>query len=454
MTQRLVGGAWIARELGLTAKDLAEACEAEKLIAYSALDGRQILPSHRIFSKFKYQSVPLRFRIFSDLQASIAIRESCCEHVRVFVENQDVERDRASKCCDSHTGLLGSRSPMERLVHESIESGRAFSKSLEKKVIEHNGGKYILYLRPKGLFNDSQHRMIPASMFSFQVAEESYEFEFGCLLVSDLHVLDQPVAWETKLAFRDVKSSTEIRKNVIQCCFENIEFEVDFLVYHDHPCDQYKYQNDMGYRSLYRKRITSIYNTSFDYYSCNGKNKLKHKEDFFIFNYNEYMNQHANIESDDDEFYQSVQSMLFDVEEIKKIKNIDIDKIKIFNDPVLYILDCIDIAISKILDKKAKNVLTAYKLKLEGFPNNDEIYKKVLNPSARDDIWQGRKSDVSMLFKVAPSVFENLKIPYIPWSQIKKAHTANESVKKILLSKIAENIIQQVERYNCNVNNR
>lgn len=446
MNQKFVGGAWVAKEFGLTARDLADACDAEKLIAYSALDGRQLLPSHRVFSKFKYESVPLRFRIFSDSQVSIAMRDTCYEHLSVFVDNQDVEYDRVSKHCDNHAELCRSNNPIERLVHESIESGRAFSKSLKRDVIEYGGKKYILYSRPKELFHDSRHLAIPASMLSFQVVEGSYEFEFECLFVSNFNALDEYAAWETKLVFRDAKSSTETRKCVMQCCFERIEFEVNFWVYKNYPCNKYKYQTDANYRSLYNEKIVSMYNASLEYYSKDGRNKLECKKDFFIFNHDEYMSQYDVIGNSTDEFFQSVQSMLFDIEEIQKMKIIDIDKMKIFNDPVSYIRDRIDIVLPKIVDKKAINVLKAYKFKIEGL-KNDEIYKRVLNPSAREDVWRERKSDVSMLFKAAPSIFERFKIPYIPWMRIKKVDTANESEKKTLLSKISEEIIQQIERY-------
>ena len=217
----------------------------------------------------------------------------------------------------------------------------------------------------------------------------------------------------------DVQSSTEKRKHISSCSSGAIEF----------------------YKT----------NTSLDYFHPTEKNRLTFERDFFIFNYDEYEKYMCHVTTKcRDSFYESIGKMVFYINEVKKIRLIDIDIKNVSDDPIGYMLKLLKNAINIVShDDVAQRNIKAYELKIQGF-KNDETYR-ILNNIDKKELtrWKDNKSQVSNYLNKVEPILNKLGIPFIDWKDLKNLSAEkNKENKARQQKKIADEMIRQIKNFN------
>ncbi|MBD5626628.1 MAG: hypothetical protein HDQ90_03935, partial [Desulfovibrio sp.] len=169
---------------------------------------------------------------------------------------------------------------------------------------------------------------------------------------------------------------------------------------------------------------------------------LQLKTDFFIFDYKEYCQQAFLQENEESKrgFYEYIESLLFDINELENIFIDDFEDDEILNDPLGYMeSNCISL-LKKYKDfDEDKRVIMAYLIAIGTDIPYSELHD-IFSPSKPDRDPSRKTTQFNKYLRKFEKIAENNNIPYIQASKFWKKNTmeGDREIKNILIKKFAE----------------
>ncbi|MBB5142303.1 hypothetical protein [Desulfovibrio intestinalis] len=430
-------GKQICEKLNIPLLRLAELCHAGKLAAYHFDDGRQILASSQCNTRFKYPDNTIFTIIPSNANAIIAISTKAAEDFSVYVDrkvNSPVEQD-----IDLHSG---NDSKGKYLYNVLIAMDEQRLKNIKGMRMKFDDGEYIVYcndLRNSPFQPDVIHVYKNEKIF-FELNKQECEIALEYLeltLHNNCNVLNKEYCGGikrciTNLCIKKEQDSFgsikyilyEYNIDIIQIVFEKnvLNRECKKFINVDKNC-KYTYAHQYQYTSDYFNKEDLSYS-----------NPLSHEEDFFIFNFDEYKKRFHFFDDEEKsrkEFFNYIEKLMFDENEIRNVLEYEIEKKFISDDPKQYMLDrCKRLQEIYINDEDNLKVIKAYMLAIEGL-RWAEIDQEVWKHSKDED---NSRTFVSRKLKRFRKISEDNKIPFIAaklWKDNK------ESIVKNMLEQLA-----------------
>lgn len=439
MNKKLLPGSIICQKFDINPMALAKMCDHNTISAYSDITFSRILPSNQCETKFKFKFSPILFYINPNYEyETIAISHSSSKYMDILINNSVIDSNNNETLISEINIEDNSLEFNKRIYNYSKIFNTLKMKNIKPNTIKYKSKKYILYVQHSHFLGN---KPIPVKNFSFMIHDLVYEMIFECLFILKMRSSRIYIPWSTKISCKDISSSIEKRKCVDKCDFSKIEFYTDFRVCEKCGMD-INYNNieqDSNYRERYNKYSIYKQQRELIYSDPVTGRELRHGEDFFKFNINEFRfgDPFADLDIVTKNFNLSISKMLFNLHEVKKLfinrseeiynveKNISKEDIKEF---------IINLITDKIksgeLNDKDKEALNVYLYKVKGYTNS-EVYLK-FHPKARAEDAKHLRSFASQRIKKCKDIFKRLKITYIKWGELLKNNFSEEERDSII----------------------
>lgn len=339
-------GKWICEQKGIPTQKLITACNSGKIAAYSPNNGQEILASSQCRKKFLFHDKLYFSLITKKYGEYIAIKKDDLIYFNIYLGKLFFYPDGDNRINRGNTLSpnleVVPNSPLSirgyHVLHEFQRDNEGYLFFLKSKCDIYRQNdiyKYVDYLyRASEIILEPKKEGIFTLRFlalePHQEKEDIREVDFSIKMVT--------YGDDSKLILDDYNDNyISIHYNQIQCIECNMS-----------PVRDKNPQNNV-FSKTYINCYRYFHQYKLDYFKPNDKefkNPLKLRTDFFIFDYKEYCQQ-TYLQQDDESkrnFYEYIESLFFDINELENIFIEDFEDDDILNDPLAYMkLKCISL---------------------------------------------------------------------------------------------------------------
>lgn len=432
-------GKWVCREKGIPTNKLIAACNSGRITAYSAENGQKILASSQCRKKFFF-SDRLAFSLLSKKHDGyIAINKDDLNYFNIYLGNMwfysdeyryngientiDLNKDAIPK---HHLAIRGHHALHEFQYDNDYYLFFFKSKCIISKLSDIHRDRNYLY-RPSEIIIVPQR----AGKFTIRFLELGADNNSQVCNNVKFSINNLEYDNKTKLILDHDNNYISIVNDGLEC----LNCRVSPL--------RNQQKNRHFFSEAYKKCRMYFHQYKLNYYKQDDKefiNPLQLKKDFFIFDYKEYCQQSYLQENEESRssFYQYIESLHFDINELKNIFIDDFEEEKMLEDPLGYTkLKCISL-LEKYKGSDEANIIYAYLTSLSSNLQYAQL-NDIFFPQEKDNDPNVKTSRYSRYIARFKSIAAENDFPYIPANQLRNLTSLKvlDEVKKSLREQLA-----------------
>lgn len=439
-------GRLVCEKLGISILELAKFCHSGKLTAYCFEDRHRVLASSQCNTKFKHLANTSFTVRPSAKDGILAIGKDSTENFGIYIDGKSEEHEG-----NGHD--LSYENPLhEKLFNESTRL-ESFQRSCVREIIiKHCSSEYIIYynlttVNPLVKPSSGHYVWLYANnKIFFELTENTNTIGISFLEMKSSNK-GEIKRGTAKLSIEAIQDSAGNKKFVI-ADYDKNKIYIQTSPFICAECgihvDRNRLKFDDEYIQLYESCRAFLHQYAVDYFTKDDLSylrPLKHEDDFFIFDYDQYRNRFHFLETEEDtrkNFFHFIERLVFNEKEIQRVMayNITIDAIQ--REPKKYMIDQCSRLESQYSDISEKLIIIrAYRMALEG-----SSWKNI-----HSELWQEREQNLSLNDKFISDKLKNFKkiaiLNNLPFINAKKLRDMKGSEKK----SIVEDMLKQISRF-------
>lgn len=437
----LCTGKWVCEEKGIPTDKLITACNTGRITAYSPESGQKILASSQCRKKFFFGD-KLYFSLFEGSYPSyIGLNKDDLYNFNIYLGKLRVNYGKHNG--DESINASNSNTDESDAKRLSIIGYHVLQE------VYYNNECYLFFFKL-----NCDHSKTSDIYKNIDCLYPINEIIFapkrdGCLILRfmdlELHPHREHIS-KANISIKEIKYE------------DNKKFILDknnddsILIYHNGlqctSCSasplRINKENRHFFSESYQKCRKYFHQYKLNYYKQEDNelnNPLKLKMDFFIFDYKEFCQQNYLQECDESkrDFYEYIESLLFDIDELENIFIDDFEDDEVLNDPLGYMEHkCIYLLKKYKNFDEDKRVIMAYLITIDIDIPYSELHD-IFFPSKTGRDSSQKTTNFNKYLRKFEKIAEKNNIPYIQASKFRKIDTmeGNREIKNILKEQLA-----------------